>query len=356
MFTNTQVKDAPPSVANLVLTGHSDNAEFALATCLTEPYVASGGKDTHVCVWNLQDSVSSLAALTGAAVAEAPTLEAQSVLKGHTDVVEDVCFAPHGHHELASVGDDHQLLLWDTRTGTAPTTTVPKAHGESDLHTVDWNRQQPLHLATGAADGSVKVWDARATSEPLFSFEFHNGAVMHVEWCPHHGHVLASGAEDCVVALWDLARDVSANPKSPLPPQLFFQHRGHRAQVVDFQWETHDPWTLVSVSDDVGNEGGGGGGTVQVWRVSDLLTRERAEVSVELDAHRCVGVAPVEVRCGCNVLRRREYIVNGRSNGVAEEGAAPMAEVDDAAAPVAPGCAGEESWFGVVLTLLIITG
>lgn len=249
-----------------------------------------------------------------------------------------------------SVGDDHQLLLWDTRTGTAPTTTVSGAHGDSDLHTVDWNRCQPLHIATGAADGSVKVWDARATSEPLFVFAFHEGAVMHVEWCPHNGNVLASGAEDCVVALWDLSRDVSANPKSSLPPQLFFQHRGHRAQVVDFQWDPVDPWTMVSVSDDVATEGGGGG-TVQVWRVSDLLTRDRAEVVAELEAHRYVVLLYVLISLHKKrvLMLHREYIVNGRSNGAAgEEGVAPEAvaeavpEVDDAAAPMAPVAPAEQ--------------
>ncbi len=192
---------------------------------------------------------------------------------------------PKTTHPKNSVGDDHQLLWWDTRTPTGATTTVAQAHGDSDLHTVDWNRLNPLHLATGAADGTVKIWDRRNTSSALFSFSLHQGAVMHVEWCPHSPTVLASGAEDHTIALWDLAREISPNPKSSLPAQLFFQHRGHRAQVVDFQWDTEDPWTLVSVSDDVDTEVGGGG-TVQVWRVSDLLTRDRGEVLAELEAQK----------------------------------------------------------------------
>ena len=35
-----------------------------------------------------------------------------------------------------------------------------------------------------------------------------------------------------------------------------------RDKVVDFHWNAHDPWTLVSVSDDC--ESTGGGGTLQV--------------------------------------------------------------------------------------------
>nr|GEU72261.1 probable polyamine oxidase 5 [Tanacetum cinerariifolium] len=43
---------------------------------------------------------------------------------------------------------------------------------------------------------------------------------------------------------------------------LFFKHCGHRDKVVDFHWNVYDPWTIVSVSDDV--ETTSGGGTLQV--------------------------------------------------------------------------------------------
>lgn len=131
-----QGKDCKPSVANLVLTGHTDNAEFALGTCLTAPYVASGGKDKNVCVWNLDDVITGLAGSGGRGAsgggasgdaegvgdgekkegedggAAAPTLAAQCVLQGHTDVVEDVCFSPENHYELARLVSCG-WFLWD---------------------------------------------------------------------------------------------------------------------------------------------------------------------------------------------------------------------------------------------------
>ena len=55
-------------------------------------------------------------------------------------------------------------------------------------------------------------------------------------------------------------------------------------QVVDFQWNPHDPWTFMSVSDDVSDELGGG--TLQLWRVNDLIYRDEAEVLAELEKHR----------------------------------------------------------------------
>ncbi|KAJ8426224.1 hypothetical protein Cgig2_003849 [Carnegiea gigantea] len=65
------------------------------------------------------------------------------------------------------------------------------------------------------------------------------------------------------------------------PPGLFFQHAGHRDKVVDFHWNAYDPWTIVSVSDDC--DSSGGGGTLQIWRMSDLIYRPEEEVLAELE-------------------------------------------------------------------------
>ena len=50
-------------------------------------------------------------------------------------------------------------------------------------------------------------------------------------------------------------------------------------QVVDFQWHASDPYTMVSVSDD--NEGG----TLQIWRVNDLIYMPEDQALRELEAH-----------------------------------------------------------------------
>ena len=42
-----------PSTPDLVLVGHEENAEFALAVHRERFHVASGGKDQHVLIWNL---------------------------------------------------------------------------------------------------------------------------------------------------------------------------------------------------------------------------------------------------------------------------------------------------------------
>ena len=59
---------------------------------------------------------------------------------------------------------------------------------------------------------------------------------------------------------------------------------GNGAQVVDFHWNPAEPFTLMSVADDSALDKGGG--TLQLWRISDLITRPEEEVLAELEPHR----------------------------------------------------------------------
>ena len=79
-----------------------------------------------------------------------PTLPGGWCAQGHSSTIEDVVFKPGSEAQLASVGDDKRVLLWDTRAGTRPATKVENAHGgDHDLHTVDWCRLREHMLATG---------------------------------------------------------------------------------------------------------------------------------------------------------------------------------------------------------------
>ncbi|PWA18249.1 WD40 repeat-containing protein [Artemisia annua] len=53
------------SCPDLILTGHEENAEFALAMCRSEPFVLSGGKDKSVVLWSIHDHTSTLATDSG---------------------------------------------------------------------------------------------------------------------------------------------------------------------------------------------------------------------------------------------------------------------------------------------------
>lgn len=290
------VLGAADSRPDLILTGHQDNAEFALAMCPAEPFVLSGGKDKSVVLWSIQDHISTLAT-DGTASAEPAgsivkpgdnsTVSPRGIFQGHSDTVEDVQFCPSSSQQFCSVGDDSCLILWDARTGTGPSVKVEKAHN-ADLHCVDWNPHDENYILTGSADHTVCMFDRRnlisdGIGSPVNKFQGHNAAVLCVQWSPDKSSVFGSSAEDGLLNLWDYEKvgqkEEGSRPQNS-PPGLFFQHAGHRDKVVDFHWNAHDPWTIVSVSDD--GESCGGGGTLQLWRMTDLLYRPRDEVLAEL--------------------------------------------------------------------------
>ncbi|KAK9066111.1 hypothetical protein SSX86_015513 [Deinandra increscens subsp. villosa] len=282
---------ATESRPDLVLTGHQENAEFALAMCRSEPLVLSGGKDKSVVFWNIHDHISTLATQPktdgpGDKQTKSPIIQARGVFHGHDDTVEDVQFCPTSAQEFCSVGDDSCLILWDARTGSSPVVKVEKAHN-ADLHCVDWNPIDENLLLTGSADNTIRLFDRRnlttnGVGSPIHIFENHKAAVLCVQWSPDKSSVFGSSAEDGVLNIWDHNKiGELSGPSSKTTQGLLFRHSGHRGKVVDFHWNAHDPWTIVSVSDD--DESTGGGGTLQIWRMIDLIYRPQQEVITELD-------------------------------------------------------------------------
>ncbi|XP_019442855.1 PREDICTED: WD-40 repeat-containing protein MSI4-like [Lupinus angustifolius] len=296
------VLGATSSRPDLILTGHQDNAEFALAMCPTEPYVLSGGKDKSVVLWSIEDHITSAAtgSKSGGSIikqnaksgegndktANGPSVGPRGIYHGHEDTVEDVTFCPSSAQEFCSVGDDSCLILWDARIGTTPAVKVEKAHN-ADLHCVDWSPHDVNLILTGSADNSVRMFDRRkltsnGVGSPIHKFEGHKAAVLCVQWSPDKSSVFGSSAEDGLLNIWDFEKVGNNTEQSSAPPGLFFQHAGHRDKVVDFHWNAYDPWTIVSVSDDC--QSTGGGGTLQIWRMSDFLYRPEEEVLAELES------------------------------------------------------------------------
>lgn len=98
--------------------------------------------------------------------------------EGHQDDVEDVAWHRFNPHLFGSVGDDKQLILWDTRKpGTA--LRAVQVHGR-EVYGLAFNPANPCLLATCSSDTSVGLRDWRNLSEPLHVLQAHTGDVLQV--------------------------------------------------------------------------------------------------------------------------------------------------------------------------------
>lgn len=281
------------STPDITMRGHTKTAEFALAvSCAQGPYeasrdimVASGGSDTNVVVWKLNDYQSVGRILNATAIlGDAPNV-------GHTKTVEDVSFNRKDRNALASVGRDRALMFWDLRSHTKPSAVVRTAH-DNDVNSCDYGGVDENLAVSGGSDGAVKIWDRRklqsVTGAPVPSHVFsgHVGQVNAVMWNRHVPSICASGGDDGYVMVWDCERESGKAVHDPRNNHngLLFTHAGHTdtdSAVVDLEWNPDelDPWCITTLSEAFGDAGGS---TVQVWRMSDYIHRPRVQVNAEM--------------------------------------------------------------------------
>ena len=155
--------------------------------------------------------------------------------------VRSVSFSSDGA-TLASGARDGTVKLWDVATRELVATLEGHTSG---VNSVSFSLDGAI-LASGAWDGTVKLWDV-ATGEIIATLEGHADWVNSVSFSLD-GAILASASEDGTVKLWDVATR-----------ELVATLEGYRVRSVSF---SPDGATLAS---------GAGDGTIRLW---DVATRE----------------------------------------------------------------------------------
>lgn len=128
----------------------------------------SGSDDANICIWDI-------------AGAKTGSLAALSKLNSHSGVVEDVAWHCSHSDLFASVGDDKRLLLWDMRAGER--SNAVECH-TAEVNCVAYSPFEEWLIATGSADHTVVLHDARMLQQPLHRMTAHREEVFQVR-CPN---------------------------------------------------------------------------------------------------------------------------------------------------------------------------
>ena len=249
----------------LRLTGHAADGYALDWSPAARGWLASGGNDSVVCLWDVEAGLGSGRA----------ELAAAGTARGHTDIVEDVAWHRTDGNVFGSVGDDGRILLWDRRDLRGPT-GGPRAgaHGGKEVNAICFSPFNAHLFATGGSDTMVMLWDARDLSAPLNVFMHHTGEVYQVAWSRHSETILASSATDKRVLVWDLSLigdEQSADEANDGPPELLFSHSGHTGRIAEFSWSQEDPWLIGSVADD---------NIIQLWQMSRTIYSGEDDIQV----------------------------------------------------------------------------
>jgi WD40 repeat protein len=229
--------------------GHRD-AIHSAAFSPDGRFVVSGGDDTVIRLWSLDD-LSTL-----------PTPVQRYY--GQTKRVLSVAFSPDGTRVIAG-GEDQNAMIWDTSTGELlMTLTGHTAKLYAALYSPDGTR-----ILTASEDGTVKLWDAD-TGDLLETIDAHAEGVRSAAWSADGLWIVTGGRGNSrQVRLWNAETS-----------ELLREFTGFDASITGVAISP-DGRSLLTSSDD------------QTVRLFDIATaQQRWRVNTHVPSARSVAFSP----------------------------------------------------------------
>lgn len=157
----------------------------------------------------------------------------------HEGSVEDLQFSPKEPDVFASCGTDGTVQVVDMRACSYKKAQIHiKAH-DCDVNVISWNTLTTNLLASGADDGAIKVWDLRFPAEPpITNIKWHQEAITSIHWQPSDEWTLVAASADHRVSLWDFSVENNEQEMQEdlgVPEQVIFLHHGQE-DVKEVRW------------------------------------------------------------------------------------------------------------------------
>ncbi|RLV89817.1 Histone acetyltransferase type B subunit 2 [Spathaspora sp. JA1] len=194
------------------------------------------------------------------------------------DIVNDVKWHNFDENLFASVSEDCHVYLFDIRTNS----NVSKFHakGSNGINTIAFSPFSRNLISIGNTNSNINLLDLRNLSTSgdsglLHTMMGHGEAITSMEFDPFHDGILATGAQDRRVILWDLSKIGEEQQQEDAEdgcPELFMMHAGHTGSVTDLNWCPFKPWTLGTVADD---------NIVHIWEVGSNLRDSEENNSID---------------------------------------------------------------------------